>query len=371
MSARSLASVVAWGILCAVSWTWCIGMYLPVPLVERFGWPGFIAFAAPNIVGVVLFGYLVRTRERSERMVATHGSAMRWFSIVTIAYQMFFLVALQELAPTAFPDLVWGSTAIVAGPFVAAILLAMVPLRGLLVVAGVLWTASLCVFADTGIDPFSSVAWNGPMSTLQLAPVAIVMGLGFLLCPFFDLTFHRAIRESPSHHAFALFAPAFLLMSLLTVAIWFDGPINWRSLAFGHFLWQTSITMALHLRELRSGIQQTNAFERNAAIAAPLVGVILGMWAVNEGWGYETYLRFLVFYGLIVPAYAIVFMHPRGEAVLSKRNLLFVALVVVAAAPFYEIGFVREKTWALWIPIGVGCAWILWCMRRRKKAHVR
>ena len=45
---------------CACSWTWCIGMYLPVILLRELGWPAVIAFAAPNLVGCAAFGYLLR-----------------------------------------------------------------------------------------------------------------------------------------------------------------------------------------------------------------------------------------------------------------------------------------------------------------------
>ena len=54
----------AWGLFLASSWTWCIGMYLPVPLLREYGWAGFLAFAIPNLVGCTVFGYLV-SRERS------------------------------------------------------------------------------------------------------------------------------------------------------------------------------------------------------------------------------------------------------------------------------------------------------------------
>ena len=45
-------ATVAWGLFCSNSWTWCIGMYLPVILLRSFGWPGFLAFVIPNVLAV-------------------------------------------------------------------------------------------------------------------------------------------------------------------------------------------------------------------------------------------------------------------------------------------------------------------------------
>ena len=80
-----------WGLFLANSWTWCIGLYLPVIMIQRFGWPGFIAFAIPNVLGCAAFGYIIRIRQRSDELVARHSVAMTWFSIVTVAYHIFFI----------------------------------------------------------------------------------------------------------------------------------------------------------------------------------------------------------------------------------------------------------------------------------------
>src|SRR5688572_2660873 len=96
-----------WGLYCANSWTWCIGMYLPVIMIQRFGWLGFFAFAIPNVIGCAAFGYVMKTRARSEAIVAQHRTAMTWFSVITVAYHMFFVVwLLAELIP-APPDMYW------------------------------------------------------------------------------------------------------------------------------------------------------------------------------------------------------------------------------------------------------------------------
>ena len=82
--------IMGWAFFCASSWTWCIGMYLPVALIRDFGWPGFAAFAIPNVLGCAAFGYVVATTRASEEMVQRHRTAMRCFSLVAIAYQSYF-----------------------------------------------------------------------------------------------------------------------------------------------------------------------------------------------------------------------------------------------------------------------------------------
>jgi hypothetical protein len=361
-----LIQTIAWGLYLASSWTWCIGMFLPVILIDLFGWPGFIVFAVPNIAGVVMFGYVIRTRQRSEAMVESQGEVMRWFSIITITYHVFFLMILGQVLSVDW-ETPWLSAAVVAGPFVAAIVLGGLSTFALLPLAALLWVASALTFFETGLGPLAEIAWNGPLSTLQLAPLVPVLGLGFLICPVFDLTFHRAIRESPSRHAFAAFAPAFALMLLLTCAIWLWRDFEWRTWAFGHLLWQSAITMGLHLRELRLQRKSFMRFELYVIVAAPLLGVLIGQWAINGGAVEVMYVRFLIFYGLIFPAYAIVFMNARSPAVRSRRNLIWFGLTLVLAAPFYEIGFIHERTWMLLIPMAVAAGWIVFGPRMGRR----
>jgi len=358
-----LIQTIAWGLYLASSWTWCIGMFLPVILIDRFGWPGFIAFAAPNMAGVVAFGYFVRSRQRSEAMVESHGAAMRWFSIITLAYHMFFLVVLGEMLPAADWHTPWLGAAIVAGPFIAAIVFAGLPITALLPLSVLLWFASVLTFFETGLRSLTEISWNGPLSTLKLAPLIPVLVLGFMLCPLFDLTFHRAVRESPTRHAFAVFAPAFALMLLLTCTIWLWRDFEWHTLAFGHLLWQSSITMGLHLRELRMQRKRFMRFELHVVVAAPLLGLLIGQWARNSDMIEPMYLRFLIFYGLVFPVYAIVFMHPRSSISRSRRHLIWFGLALLLAAPFYEIGFIHDQSWMLLIPMAVAAGWLVFSLR--------
>src|SRR5678815_2030036 len=67
----------------ASSWTWVIGMFLPVLLVREYGIWAWVIFAIPNCVGAAAMGWTLRTREQSLAMVQSHAAACRIFSLVT------------------------------------------------------------------------------------------------------------------------------------------------------------------------------------------------------------------------------------------------------------------------------------------------
>ena len=53
------AAVLGWAAYLACSWTWCIGMFLPVLLVRELGTLGFVIFAVPNVVGAAMMGTIL------------------------------------------------------------------------------------------------------------------------------------------------------------------------------------------------------------------------------------------------------------------------------------------------------------------------
>src|SRR4051794_2579723 len=89
-SARPWLRTILWAAFLASSWTWCIGMFLPVLLVRDFGILGYLAFFVPNVLGAATMGWVVRGPDMAGRMVRAHAPAMRAFSLVTIAFQAYF-----------------------------------------------------------------------------------------------------------------------------------------------------------------------------------------------------------------------------------------------------------------------------------------
>ena len=72
-------------------------MFLPVILIHRYGWLGFLIFSIPNVIGCAAFGYVVRTPERSKELVEKYKTAISLFAIVTIAFHVFFIAMLSNV----------------------------------------------------------------------------------------------------------------------------------------------------------------------------------------------------------------------------------------------------------------------------------
>lgn len=302
-----------WGLFCACSWTWCIGMFLPRLMIERWGWWGFIAFAAPNVIGCTAFGYVVRNRARSDDMIARQSTAMIWFSAVTLAYHMFFVVWLFD-SLIAIPQIGFLAPVVIAAIiFALAGVFSFLNDRDWLGLSVLVYAISLLGFWKLGAAAVQSVEWDGELKFAGLGAIVPFLFFGFLICPYLDLTFHRAIRNSPSRHSFAVFGVTFLVMIVLSVAIWF-WPEYLRSkwlpaIVIGHLLGQTVFTMGAHMREIRVSPLRLGKTERGVAIVAPLLAAPLVYAAqlvrVSESPGEDVYIALLVLYGTLFPAWFV------------------------------------------------------------------
>jgi hypothetical protein len=342
---RGLLTIL-WGLFCACSWTWCIGMYLPRIMIERFGWPGFVVFAIPNVIGCSAFGYLVRTRTRSEAMVIRHAAPMAWFSVATIAFHMFFIVWLLS-------ELVGSNQGEILRPVLGALIVFSLGLvlsfcdnRDWLALAAGVYLISLVTFARLGLTPLESIPWHGEDITNALAWLAPAIIFGFSLCPYLDLTFHRAIQNSPSRHAFVIFGSAFFVMIILTIVIWFGGWKAFPRVAVAHILAQSVFTVGAHLRELRQSKWIVTSRARLWIVALPLLAIPL-LYMVHgpssesgdlEA-GENLYLRFLGLYGWVFPAIVLWFMVMR-----ANQPMILIALILVGL-PMFESAFIGTKPW--------------------------
>lgn len=348
-------------------------MYLPKLLLDRFGWPGFIAFAVPNVLGCVAFGYVVKNRQRSEAMVKRHGIAMAAFSIVTIAYHILFLCILFNWLTQADPSITngpvpWGGMALLSLA-VLAVASAWMGDRGWLRASVAIYAASLLLCSIVAWNSNVTYEWRGVDPPLLLAWLAIPMFLGFLACPYLDLTFHRAIEQSSSRHAFAIFGFAFLVMILFTCFIWPSNVRNLAPLALAHILAQSVFTCGAHLRELRQRGLWARWIRRPAGWLALILLACAALFLFQSAdtieSGNAAYLRSLGFYGLAFPAYVLLFIGPAPPLAASRPTLVIFALIVISFAPLYELAFIRNVTWVMMIPaLAVGA----WLIARRQRA---
>jgi hypothetical protein len=88
---KQLLPVLALAAYLGCSWTWCIGMYLPVLLVRDYGPWAWVAFAAPNVIGAAAMGWVLWRPGASERIASAHAAAGACFSVVTILFHVLFV----------------------------------------------------------------------------------------------------------------------------------------------------------------------------------------------------------------------------------------------------------------------------------------
>jgi hypothetical protein len=191
-----------------------------------------------------------------------------------------------------------------------------------------------------------------PINNLWLAPAWI---LGFMCCPWLDLTFHAARRAMGRGEARAAFLVGFGLifaaMLLLTVAysgwlvVGFDRT-RYPQLAMilgGYLIVQSCLTAALHAQQIgrtREKISMRGFLGFSALLViSVLLGVLSDGPSMYNGMplGELIYRCFLGFYGLIFPAYVwLRMMRPR-------RSMWRVIAVIVIAAPLYWLAFADEE----------------------------
>jgi hypothetical protein len=365
VTARDALKTIGWGLYCAASWTWCIGMFLPHVMLERFGWPGFIAFAVPNILGCAGFGYVL-SRANAKRLRAKHATAMTWFSLVTIAFHIFFVCLLWRwLAPPGVLD----DWSLLFAPFIlliGAVIVYGIPDRYWPAPAALVYAISLGVWFTLGRGSLSTITWTGTEPMANLAWMTPIVVLGFLACPYLDLTFYRARLETPSRHAFAVFGVAFGLMILFTCAYWQRiGMTAWFGLLAVHLFAQSMLTVGVHLREMERAGDRALLLPkrlRNATIVLMAMMLLLAGFATSKSMMIDMYLRFFVFYGLIFPAYVVIVMPTATDANRGHvaRNVF---LTTLALAIFCELGFLHGYDWLLTIPVATV---LIWSASRRR-----
>ena len=379
---RATDRFLPWAIFLGISWTWCIGMFLPVLLVRDLGVSGWLVFALPNVIGAAAMGFVLRRRTQSRRIVREHRPMLRLFSWVTIAFHIFFIK--------------WfvGARLGIDGPIVllavAGVVFGWVMLRprgGELALAAIALLISLGVIAFVLVYGSRHAIASIPPATggkailgsLELLPVCL---LGFGLCPYLDLTFHRArqhLNYRASRPAFAIgFGLFFFAMIVFTLryapnlaAVLAGGvaiPRPWAIAIAVHLLVQSAVTILFHFRTLWE-TQQYRPRGNWPVIVAVLVPLMLGELCGARGvafgldCGEVVYRAFMGFYGLIFPAYACVCMLPLSRPTQPgwARIMLFVA-TAIGALPFYFRGFVIGDF--VWLLPGVGVVLLVTAISR-------
>ncbi len=385
------ASTILRALFLACSWTWCIGMFLPVLLIRDFGWPGWVAFATPNVLGAASVGFVFKARGSAALAAHRHALALRVFSVVTILFHVAFLswiltlvfpwlaLPISEITVggiTVVPASIGegiGAVAIVAMLFLIALMLSGMRtgmwMLGALGVYALSIALAFMAWRTTGGEAFTVAPISGDEPRYAIIGAAAVMALGFLACPHMDLTILRTRHElagAAGTRAFVLgFGVFFLSMIVLTLAYaprFLVGETSYFIVA--HIAAQAVFTMSAHLRELRTGSierQTGRGFPPLLVITLLLAVVCLGAaWLSFTGVGQTMYELFLAPYGLIFPAYAWVVMVPhqrltRGAdwATTKTTRLILFAVSASIASPILWYAAVGEPKRWIWAAAGV------------------
>lgn len=347
-ASASPAGTPGWAVFLACSWTWCIGMYLPLVLRDHYGWAAVAAFALPNLAGIVLFAFAFPAVESSRAAIARHGGAMSWFSLLTIAFHVYFLAAVWRYefsdVPAALAMLI--PLPVVALAWAARALSDRAIVRTAIAVYGIsmAMTAASAMLLLNDAAPARAAFWaqRDPSGLVFLAPLFC---LGFLLCPAMDLTFHRALRSvgggSAGRRTFALFAAAFAIMLLHTV-IYSQTGLRWPAIM--HILLQSWFTMAVHWRE----IEVSRARAADSGAAPRLWAVLFIAWMlvlvpiVDYRWWF-------IFTGLVFPAWVVLMLvRPRSGRPAAPEWAA--AVTITSLTPFAAMGFLAGFEWLLLVP---------------------
>lgn len=375
---------LGWAAYLACSWTWCIGMFLPVLLVRDYGFWGFVAFAVPNVLGAAAMGWVLSPGS-SLRVVQTHRLACAAFSVVTITFQLFFFSGLREPLRQLGSAQAHRAREFLASAAIAAI--ATLALGAPRAAAGAVWAISALLLGFAawrlGVPDLPALGELPQFDLLFLAPVCV---FGFLLCPYLDLTFHRA-RQAAGASGRAVFGLGFgvmffaMISGTLVYALPALGWMTQRSLperlvagAIGaHILLQLAVTAVFHADEFDAAYRQ----RRSARLTATALGAILLILAVGAVSALQhestlslrevVYRLFMSFYGLVFPAYVWLCMIPaRGESGTQPPTRRKCAVLVVACAlagPCFWMGFIERE--AVWLVPGLAIVLVSRLFTRR------
>ncbi|MDP7070412.1 MAG: hypothetical protein QF561_03575 [Phycisphaerales bacterium] len=343
--ASSLRSI-GWSLYAAASWTWCIGMFLPVLLMQWFGWSGFLLVAIPNCLGAAAMGLFLGSREASRRFCKRHPVAIAVFIDITIAFHLLFLfIAALWLA---------GEDDLPA----AGVVWAIVAAYGLSWMPRVMWPwMAVVAFAVGGLVVLEcwnlggASGWTGTRPPIDVLWFAPVFSLGFVLCPWLDGPFHRARQETDGPAAFLLLGPLFLCMLLVTASYWWTQPGSAREIVLVWIFGQSVFTIAANLKERRTLAGVNHAYPNGIRIGIVLGVLLCTLPLAGASWpgAVDSYIAVLSAYGIAFPAVILGWCLPKAPTLTTKGASRFTILLLVAGA-FGIVGFITGPAWVAVIP---------------------
>jgi hypothetical protein len=386
---------IVWGAYLACSWTWCIGMFMPALLLRDFGWLGYLVFSIPNVLGAAAMGWVLTSRKQSEDFVTRHPQAIWWFSAVTIAFHVFWILWVFVYLRMALPMSQNASYGLI-GAFIAFWLVTKRSsyFKRLPQLSVVLWILSFLVLIATFVTPDLAPIVSGfheanPSSAMGLFLIPLSM-FGFLLCPYLDITFHHARQQLDTRLRGRIgFTIGFVIMFASMIALttqyapmlidaldngtianptqtpWLGGVL------LAHILFQWVFTMQVHMDRVKSLPTDKVPEYRyliGIGLLAGLVGFFIDKVPAYAGMnaGEIVYRCFMGAYGLVFPTYVLY------RAVLARKGakpmpMTSVWGAIILVSPMFWMGFIEGQS--VWLLTGMGMvlmiAGIGWVNRRQ------
>ncbi|MCH2138582.1 MAG: hypothetical protein MK074_05980 [Phycisphaerales bacterium] len=347
---------IGWSLYGASAWVWCIGMFLPVLMLQWYGWSGFLLVSIPNVLGAMGVGLLLRRSSNSREFCAKHVVPMRWFIIATITFHTIFLtMAGSWLLEDGFGLPIDNPWILPLGAWAVAWAIAHLPTKVWPWLGTIAWITSVWLLWTRTPEGFAELTWSGSRPHVDLLWYAPVFAFGFLLCPWLDGPFHRTLQQTNTGWAFVLLGPAFGLMLFVTASYWTLEPGNLLLPILVHLIVQSIFTMAANTRELMP--HGVTGGQTGFVMLLPLAGPVLavgGAALASTQWddAIDTYLRYMVLFGLIFPAIVLYFCTRRPWPRTARRIMTFVVLVVAACAAS-EAGLI-QRWHPAWAAVAVG-----------------
>jgi acyl-CoA thioesterase FadM len=246
-------NALLWGNSVALSWMWGLGLFFSVQMAFMFGLQGLLLFAVPNVIGLMLFGFL--TQIVANRHAGGQESLAIFFDKFAKPFRLiFYLYQVLALGLTVFAlsRYLFGSIQLVDGPLFGMYLALVV---FVVLAAGCLFGEEfgiqkikyghgmfgLLLLLCIGVILFTlrplfpaAVTWSAPDPEVWKGPsllgYSVPLLVGLLVGPWLDLQhWQRAIqihREKTSVRLSYLFGGAFFFLLLLfhgCIALWVIG----------------------------------------------------------------------------------------------------------------------------------------------------
>lgn len=353
-------------------------MFLPVILMRNYGIGAWFVFAIPNVLGAAAMGWVLCRPGASEKIIADHRWICTAFSAVTLAFQAYFLVWLSSVPGTPLIAPRWSITAVALGTVCGLFQRSKIRWDFLLAWIALAVTTAVLV---KGFMHFSIGDRRGQFddhAALAIASLAPVCGLGFLLCPYLDVTFHRARQAISATEAKAAFGIGFGIFFLAAIFLtmlyegdfydhdWIDhfgsfGAVGLVTWVAAHMAVQIGFTWSAHLRAVPTPKSRDIFIWLTAAAMLALAWFFLH----QQQWfdlthqqmltGEAIYRIFMGFYGLVFPTYVWLFIVPlKGfTPSINRRSLLIAAAAVIFALPCFWQGFIAGKMLWLWPGVAI------------------